>query len=623
MPLLQPIINAAELLYQKGIREVVISPGSRSAPLTLAVVRHGKFSIHVVADERAAGFIALGMAQQSRLNGQFRPVAIICTSGSAVYNLAPAVAEAFFQEIPLLLLTADRPHEWLGQQDGQTMHQTAVFGANVKRSYDLPADYAHPDAAWAINRLLNEAMNQTTAYPPGPVHVNVPLREPFYPRADEPFVYESVRVIDALPTEQHLPAPVWASLLDEWNGTERKLIVLGQLPYNPALLAVLGQISDELGIPIVGEITANLPGDTATPGRFITRTDVFLGSTDRDFRETLRPDLLITAGLSFLGRNIKTFLRQHPAKRHWHIGPATDRIADPFQSLTTLIAAEPLAFLQKLFNDLDYQRFLQGDDDDETDPFPFQNRWQAADNQAGRIVSQTLQHDVDAATEWAAVDAVLAALPTDSILHLANSMPVRYANLCGLDMSQRVAVSANRGVSGIDGCLSTAIGAALTTDKIVTLLIGDVAFFYDRNGLMPQLVPPNLRVILFNNHGGHIFRMIDGPSQQPELETYFETDQPLTAERTAADADLVYVACNRIADVPGLLPDFFASGRDRSGRDRSGRDRSGRDRSGRDRFGERAKLLEIKTDKLVNQAGFRQYKQRVADETWNTSSRQS
>ena len=594
MPLLQPIINAAELLYQKGIREVVISPGSRSAPLTLAVVRHGKFTIRVVADERAAGFMALGMAQQSRLKGQFRPVAIICTSGSAVYNLAPAVAEAFFQEIPLLLLTADRPHEWLGQQDGQTMHQNAVFGANVKRSYDLPADYAHPDAAWAINRQLNEAVNLTTAYPPGPVHVNVPLREPFYPRADEPFVYEQVRVIDALSVDYQLPAPAWASLLDEWQRTDNKLIALGQLPYNPALLAVLGQISDELGIPIVGEITANLPRNDC----FITRTDVFLGSTDRDFRESLRPDLLITSGLSFLGRNIKTFLRQHPAKRHWHIGPATDRIADPFQSLTTLIAAEPLTFLQKLFADLDYQRFLQGDDDDETDPFPFLNRWQSADNQAGRIVAQTLRADAEsvAGSEWLAVDAVLAALPADSVLHLANSMPVRYANLCGLGANQHVAVSANRGVSGIDGCLSTAIGAALTTDKIVTLLIGDVALFYDRNGLMPQLVPPNLRVVLFNNHGGHIFRMIDGPGQQPELETYFETDQPLTAERTTADAGMVYVACDRVADVPALLPDFFAPGRARSG--------------------ERAKLLEIKTDKLVNQAGFRQYKQRVADQRW-------
>ena len=599
MPLLQPIINAAELLYQKGIREIVISPGSRSAPLTLAVIRHGKFRIRVVADERAAGFIALGMAQQSRLEGHFRAVAIICTSGSAVYNLAPAVAEAFFQEIPLLLLTADRPHEWLGQQDGQTMHQTAVFGANVKRSYDLPADYAHPDAAWAINRQLNEAVNLTTAAPPGPVHVNVPLREPFYPRADEPFVYEQVRVIDALPTETQLPAPVWADLLDEWQRADRKLIALGQLPHNPALLAVLGQLSDELGIPIIGEITANLPRNA--PGRFITRTDVFLGSTDRDFRESLRPDLLITCGLSFVGRNIKTFLRQHPARRHWHIGPATDRIADPFQSLTTLIPAEPLAFLQKLFNDLDYQRFLQGDDDDdETDPFPYLNRWQSADNQAAKIVNQTIQADLNTpdGSEWAAVDVVLAALPTESILHLANSMPVRYANLCGLEAVQRVAVSANRGVSGIDGCLSTAIGAALATDKIVTLLIGDVAFFYDRNGLMPQLVPPNLRVVLLNNHGGHIFRMIDGPGQQPELETYFETDQPLTAERTAADAGLVYVACGCVADVPGLLAGFFAAGN-------------------------RAKLLEIKTDKFVNQAGFRQFKQRVADERAYGNSTQS
>ena len=141
MPILQPIVNIAELLHQKGITNVVVSPGSRSAPLTLAVARHPHLRVRVMADERSAGFVALGMAQQSQ-----RPVAVICTSGSAVYNLAPAVAEAYFQQVPLLLLTADRPHEWLHQQDGQTMDQVGVFGPQVKRSYDLPADYTHADA---------------------------------------------------------------------------------------------------------------------------------------------------------------------------------------------------------------------------------------------------------------------------------------------------------------------------------------------------------------------------------------------------------------------------------------------------------------------------------------------
>ncbi|WP_332367796.1 2-succinyl-5-enolpyruvyl-6-hydroxy-3-cyclohexene-1-carboxylic-acid synthase [Spirosoma telluris] len=379
MPVLQPIVNIAELLYLKGITDVVVSPGSRSAPLTLAVVRHPHLRVRVMADERSAGFVALGMAQQ-----RHKPVAIICTSGSAVYNLAPAVAEAYFQQVPLLLLTADRPHEWLHQQDGQTMDQVNLFGNQVKRSYDLPADYTHPDARWFIERSVNEAVSLSQLDPAGPVHLNVPLREPFYPSANEPFQSERVRLITTLPASPTLSPETWHTLLDEWERSERKLIAVGQLPRNPALLDVLTKISVELGVPIVGEIVSNLPVND----RFITHTDTFLSGISEQQAEILRPDLLITIGNSLLTRNLKTFFRQYPASRHWHSQPAVDRITDSFQSLTTLIPSEPLSFLEKLFVDLDYQQFLQGDDDDES--HEFLTSWQQADRKAARLVEQTL-----------------------------------------------------------------------------------------------------------------------------------------------------------------------------------------------------------------------------------------
>ncbi|MBC8153602.1 MAG: 2-succinyl-5-enolpyruvyl-6-hydroxy-3-cyclohexene-1-carboxylic-acid synthase [Bacteroidetes bacterium] len=586
MPILQPIVNLAELLHRKGIRHVVISPGSRSAPLTLAVARHPHLAARVVADERSAGFIALGLAQQT---GQ--AVAIICTSGSAVYNLSPAVAEAYFQGIPLVLLTADRPHEWLYQQDGQTIAQAGIFGPHVKRSYDLPADYAHDDARWFIERSVNEAVNLATTAPAGPVHINVPLREPFYPGPDDVFQYEAVRVVEQLPTASHLPAETWHRLLDEWAGTDRKLIAVGQLPNDPRLVEVLTKISTELNVPVVGELISNLPRN----GQFITQTDTFLAGTNAGQLEALRPDLLITCGGSFLARNLKTFFRQYPAQRHWHLQPAPDRLSDPFRSLTTLIPTEPLAFFEKLFADVDYQHFLQGDeDDDTTDGTDFYHGWQTADRQALRLVNQTVRPATTPPgpfSEWAAVQLVIDALPVDSVLHLANSMPVRYANLCGLEARQRVVVAGNRGTSGIDGCLSTAVGAALATDKPVTLLIGDVAFFYDRNALWNAFVPPNLRIVLLNNHGGHIFRMIDGSSQQPELETYFETVQPLTARLTAEEFGLDYVRCATQAEIVHALPTFFE-------------------------LGTRAKILEITTDKYVNKATFRAYKEQVDRLQW-------
>ena len=253
MPVLQPIVNIAELLSQKGISDVIVSPGSRSAPLTLAVARHPQLQVRVMADERSAGFVALGIAQQSR-----KPVAVICTSGSAVYNLAPAVAEAYFQQVPLLLLTADRPHEWLHQQDRQTIDQVGIFGNQIKRSYALPADYTHPDARWTIERSLNEAITLCELDPPGPVHVNVPLREPFYPKADESFVFERVRRIDTLTATPTLAPETWHRLQTEWEQSTRILIAVGQLPPNPALRSVLKQITDEWGIPVVGELISNL-----------------------------------------------------------------------------------------------------------------------------------------------------------------------------------------------------------------------------------------------------------------------------------------------------------------------------------------------------------------------------
>ena len=575
MPILQPIVNIAELLHQKGITHVVVCPGSRSAPLTLAVARHPRLHVRVMADERSAGFVALGMAQQSR-----RPVAVICTSGSAVYNLAPAVAEAYFQQVPLLLLTADRPHEWLHQQDGQTMDQVNVFGKQVKRSYDLPADYTHADARWAIERTLNEAINLTRLSPAGPVHINVPLREPFYPTSDESFLYEPRRVINVLPGQPALPPDTWHDLLSAWDRSERTLIAVGQLPRNPALLAVMRQFSEELGVPVVGEITGNIPAN----GVFITKTDTFLSGLTEQAGDAFRPDLLITIGNSVLTRNLKTFFRQYPASQHWHVQTDVDRISDSFQSLTTLIPAEPLSFLEKLFADLDYQRFLQGDDDDET--AGFLAHWQAADQQAAKLIQQTVSDATQPLTDWSAVQLVLEHLPPESVLQLANSMPVRYANLCGLDERQQISVGANRGVSGIDGCLSTAVGAALMTDQIVTLLIGDVAFFYDRNALWSAPIPPNLRVVLLNNDGGHIFRMIDGPSRQPELETYFETPHGYTAKRTAEDAGLTYQVCASLESLRSLLPDFVQPGNT-------------------------AKLLELTTNKLANQEQFAAYKERI------------
>ncbi|MEZ0485391.1 2-succinyl-5-enolpyruvyl-6-hydroxy-3-cyclohexene-1-carboxylic-acid synthase [Fibrella aquatica] len=574
MPTLQPILNFVELLHQKGLRDVVVSPGSRSAPLTLAVARHPGLRVRVVPDERVAGFTALGMAQQTKT-----PVALICTSGSAVYNLSPAVVEAYFKQVPLLLLTADRPHEWLHQQDGQTIDQVGIFGNHVKRSYDFPADYTHPDARWFMERVANEAFDLSCHGPAGPVHINVPLREPFYPKADEVFRPERGRVVEQLPTLAQLPADTWHRLLADWERAERKLILVGQTTFQPDLQQVLAQIGRELNVPVVGEIISNLGRNDV----FISQSDTILGQPNEEELANLRPDLLVTLGNSFLTRNLKTYFRRYSAAQHWHIQAHGDRLVDSFQSMTTRIPMEPADFFQKLFADLDYQHFREGveEDDEEAE---YLTAWQAAEQAARRIVAQSLRESPF--TDWVATEAVLDALPAESHLHLGNSMPVRYANMCGLDANQAIRVWANRGTSGIDGCLSTAVGAALRTEQIVTVLLGDVSFFYDRNALWQSNLPANLRIVMLNNSAGHIFRIIDGPSQQPELETYFETPHQLTAERTCADFGITYHQVAELGTLATTLGTFFQAS-------------------------DKPKLLEITTDKYLNAEAFKAYKQRL------------
>ncbi|MET3127203.1 2-succinyl-5-enolpyruvyl-6-hydroxy-3-cyclohexene-1-carboxylate synthase [Arcicella rosea] len=566
--LLQPIVNLVEILSRKDVNHAIISPGSRNAPLTIALVRHPDIKTLSISDERSAAFIAMGMAQNLK-----KPVAICCTSGSAAYNYAPAVAEAFFQEIPLIILTADRPKEWIHQHDGQTIYQTDIFGKHVKQSFEIGADYSHPDAIWHIERTVNHAVNLANTFPKGPVHINIPLREPFYPAENEQINFDNdVRVIERLDTENTLSKEVWTSLLQSIEQYDRVLIAGGQSEYNPALTAVLQKLQDEFNFPILGDAIANLKFDV------ISNHDIFLNQ-DAD---NLRPELLITFGKSFISKSFKTFLRKNKAIEHWHLS-LDNHLIDTFQSLTKVIPVQPLYFFEKLLEDVDFEQFRNGDDE-ERDGF-YLDEWKKNDFKAKSYLEHFFLADFHQKqlNEFYAIKKLLDALPADSQLHLANSMSVRYANYIGTAPEKQIETFANRGTSGIDGCVSTALGAALSTNKLVYLLIGDLAFFYDRNALWNRYVPDNLRIILINNHGGGIFRMIDGPSKQAELADYFETVQSYNAEKTALEADIAYFNAKTVDEFHALSTAFLEPDG-------------------------KAKIFEIETNSVYNTEIFKQFK---------------
>lgn len=530
---LQPIWNIAQICYKHGIENVIISPGSRSAPLTLAFVRHKNLNCKVIADERSAAFIALGIAQQTK-----KAVVLICTSGSAAYNYAPAIAEAYFQQIPLLIFTADRPPEWIDQYDGQTIRQTNIYGKHVKESYTLPVDLSHEDAIWHVERTISEAINLTKTAPFAPVHINAPFREPFYPPVENQeeeaingfqnqIKYDiDVKIIEQIHSRPKITNQHWQELLEIWNKTEKKLIVGGQMGFDTRLIDAL----NGLEITVVADVISNLH----TVKNSIQHQDVFL--MNRESLEELRPDLLITFGKSVISKNLKKFLREYPAHQHWHIQPA-GVAADTFQSLTKVIPLNPSYFFRKVL--------------EKQTPFShsyrqsfFVDNWRGTDAEIKKLNATFFEEQPF--SEFEAVKRLMEMLPQNCNFHLANSMSVRYANYLNLDKesNKEIEIFSNRGTSGIDGSTSTAIGHALADDETLNILLtGDVAFFYDRNAFWNNYLPKNLIVILLNNHGGGIFKMLPDAAKQPESDEFFVIKQPLNAQNLSKEFDLEYIFC--------------------------------------------------------------------------------
>ena len=335
----------ASFLHANGVRRVIASPGSRSAPLVLAFSRAAAFERYIVPDERSAAYIALGM---SVARGE--PVVLFCTSGTAVLNYYPAVAEAFYQQVPLFVITADRPPEWVGQQEGQTIHQRDVYGKHVKASYTLPDDLHSAHQWWHAKRMVKEALFLATTGPRGPVHLNVPLRPPLYniPAAAPAFPFSTCALVGT----PALSFVFTSALKEGLFASSRILAVVGQ--YTPILAAegraetplgsLLSFFAQTAGAVVVGDCTANLSDEA----HVISCVDACLlpieGKTIRD-AAAYAPDLLISLGGTVLSKQLKRLLRAHPASMHWRIGMESPA-PDTFQSLTHVLHTEPLAFFQ-------------------------------------------------------------------------------------------------------------------------------------------------------------------------------------------------------------------------------------------------------------------------------------
>ena len=522
-----------EICSAKGITNIIISPGSRNAPLTIGFAQNKDFTCYSIADERCAAFFALGIAQQTK-----KPAAVVCTSGSALLNYYPAVAEAFYSQIPLIVISADRPQNKIDIGDGQTIRQQNVFANHSVFNANLTEE-ASVENDLKINKAIETAILQK-----GPVHINAPFEEPLYEIVDALTVSSKITALeDTIQTKIIENAADFVSI---WNTAKRKLVLAGVNETHLIDEVIVQNLAHDPSIVVLTETTSNLHHPN-----FINSIDTLITPfDDADFKE-FQPEILVTFGGMIVSKRIKAFLRKHKPKHHWHID--TLRAYDTFNALTQHFIMNPNDFFKDLLSKTSY---VESDYFSEIDKI----------YDARKIKKQEYLSKIEF-SDFKVFEKVIASLPKNSQLQISNSSAIRYAQLIEIDPS--IEVFCNRGTSGIDGSTSTAIGAAVGNEKQTVLISGDIGFLYDSNALWNSYIPKNFKIILINNGGGGIFRILPGHEEKPVFNTYFETSHTLTAEHLAKmyqmnyfqAADLESLEKNSTAlyesnDAPGILEIF-------------------------------------------------------------------
>jgi len=554
-----------------GIRNIVISPGSRNAPLTLGFTSDPFFKCYSIVDERAAAFFALGMAQFLR-----EGVAVCCTSGSALLNYYPGVAEAFYSGIPLIVISADRPAYKIDIGDGQTIRQDFVFHRHIAHTALLKQDVTHATAAirasgkelpreaaalvsmqieiqeyndTVLGESLSIAVNGQM-----PVHINVPFEEPLYHTTDG----SSGDIIPRPPEEKSRPD---LNGLEEsgaiWQQSVRKMVIIGS-GYPGALEdRYLQLLADDPSVIVFTETTSNCHHPGFFPGIDSIIAPIEKAEDRQEKFRKLQPEILLTLGGMVVSKKIKAFLREFRPMHHWHIGPG--KAYDTYFSLTRHFRANPGDFFEAFAG---FMKPVQAG---------YKNIWTLARETYREKRAAYLQ--TIPFSDMLAFHQIFGNVPENYQLQLANSSTVRYSQL--FDLHPSLQVFCNRGTSGIDGSTSTAIGASLFADHPTLFVSGDLSFLYDSNGLWNNYIRPDFRIIVINNHGGGIFRILPGHQDTDNFETFFETPQDLDLLKLCQLYGLEHSRVESEQELTAALATFYDAS-------------------------ETAKLLEVQTPRLLN-----------------------
>ncbi len=491
------IQRLVKALYILGCEYLVISPGSRSAPIVQEFYSYTSFQKTVIFDERSAGFYALGIAQQTK-----KPTILLCTSGTALLNYAPAICEAFYQKISLIILSADRPLELRGKGENQTINQENIFNNFIKSSFNIDS-----------LENISDVVMKTLEEPKGPVHLNIPLTEPLYNTT--PDVISNEKLICNLSSSKSLSKTEKEVIKLKWKEKSRKVIICGRSDFQLSKLKYLLELTNHSDTLILSEPIAN-----AADARIIQNTDGFckMIADDKNFD----PDLVVTIGEQILSKQLRKVLKTKTNCEHWHLSLSNEKW-DIFGLLSSVIP----------MSDVDFLKLISKSQEKQSD---WQTRWLSKSQVLQQI---TENHESDSWSDFSIFRWLSKQIPENSIIQWGNSSVIRYASIFKYHKS--IKHFANRGTSGIDGCLSTAVGCAKANpEKIVYAVVGDLSFFYDSNALFIKPYPKNLRVIVINNEGGNIFRLINGQKDEEILREFFEARHQFDASHFAKMFDLDY-----------------------------------------------------------------------------------
>lgn len=547
----------AETCRRKGIRKVVFSPGSRSAPLVIAFSQIPEIECIVIPDERVAGYFALGLAQQLQ-----ETVAVVCTSGTAVLNLSPAVCEAYYQNVPLLLLTADRPFGAVSKGENQAIMQEGIFGVHVVYDVSIDGDAEEENDLKELHTQVSNAIDETSNGYIGPVHVNVHLSEPLYQTTDREFFFDWGEE-QQISSNEFIPLKDLQRIKNGFSNIEKKMLIVGMREFDADFNAQIQKLSERKDVVIVYENISNVKLTEA-----IWNADACITAMEEDAELDLIPDVVVTFGKQIISKKLKQFLNEKPVV-HWNVPPGSSigRNWEMFGEMLDRI--EPINETQFL------HAITETEENTESN---FKKDWQKLSKQADELSKKFFsKNDYN---DLKVMETLINSFPDNSNIQYGNSTPIRYSNF--FPHKNSLTVNANRGTSGIDGCLSTAAGSAYGRKGITVSVLGDISFFYDSNALWNNYLSPDLRIIIINNNGGSIFRLLDGPSKVNEFEKFFETRHELTAKHLASMYGLPYYFCARQNELEETLKTFYEPST-------------------------RAKILEIKTDSVQSAEAYKKY----------------